>query len=116
VTSSALEVRLLYGVTERSASGNCYGDRTQFLPFTALLCPNKSENRTLRVIRVLVIALEASLAPKTTKQPELQESDGTIEFAVPRRMKATNVIQFSLNGINTLDAKSNVQAAMDTNK
>ena len=63
VTSSALEVRLLYGVTVRSASGNCYGDRTQFLPFTALLCPNKSENRTLHVIRVPITALEASLEP-----------------------------------------------------
>ena len=70
MTSSALEFRLLYGVTERSASGNCYGDRTQFLPFTALLCPNKSKNRTLHVIRVLITALEARLEPK--QQPNNQ--------------------------------------------
>ena len=71
VTWSALEVRLLYDVTERSASGNCHGDRTQFLPLTALLCPNKSENRTLHVIRVLWNYTWSQLSTKTTtKQPE----------------------------------------------
>jgi len=80
VTSSALEVRLLYGVTERSASGNCYGDGTQFLPFTALLCPNMSENRTLHVIRVLVIALEASLAPKQPNSQNFRNQMGQLNL------------------------------------
>jgi hypothetical protein len=80
VTSSALEVRLLYGVTERSASGNCYADRTQFLPFTALLCPNKSENRTQHVIRVMIIALEASLAPKQPNNQNFRNQVGQLNF------------------------------------